>query len=368
MLNPHPHLRQLEPVHHGGISVGELSRSGLPADAILDFSTTTSPLGPSPAVRAALAQLEIGRYPDDQATKLRAALGELNGVSTEQVVVGNGSSELIWLLALAYLGPGDRVLIVGPTFGEYAHAARIVGAEPIEVRARSESDFVPPLEEILSTIRANRPQIVFLGNPNNPTGTLLSRAEIQTILAADGLALLVVDEAYRAFSPTAPALEDLLASGQLFLLRSLTKDYALAGLRLGYGLGAPALIEPLWRVRPPWSINRAAQDAGLAALADSEHLARSLQLVQQEREYLYAELTGLGLKVYPPGASFLLVQLERAAELGERLLRRGFALRDCQSFGLPDHLRVGVRTRPECQRLIAALTEELALEPATRDR
>jgi len=229
--------------------------------------------------------------------------------------------------------------------------------------------FRPDPAEVTDVIRQTRPRVVFLCNPNNPTGALLNHTAIAQLLASLGDGLLVVDEAYVAFADAAPDLTPLLADGRLLLVRSLTKDYGLAGLRLGYALGAPGVIEVLDRVRPPWNVNAMAETAGLAALADGAHLARAQREVAGAGAYLVAALTHLGLRVYPPTANFLLVDVQgwqRGDVVGSdgralraALLRHGICVRDCASFGLPDCVRIGVCTQSACARLVAATAEVL---------
>ncbi len=371
---PHAYLADLPACPHGSIGDAELSALSLGRDDVLDFSASTNPLGPSPRVREALGHLAtagaLGRYPDDGSRGLRDALAAQTGGTPSQVIVANGSVEILWLLALAYLAPGDRALVVGPTFGEYARVARIMGSAVMEWRARAMASFHPDPAEVANVIRRACPRVVFLCNPNNPTGALLDHAAVAQLLAPLGDGLLVVDEAYVAFVDAAPDLTPLLADGRLLLVRSLTKDYGLAGLRLGYALGAPGVIEALDRVRPPWNVNAMAEAAGLAALTDGAHLARAQREVADARTYLVGTLTHLGLRVYPPTANFLLVDVQgwqRGDVVGSdgrafraALLRRGVCVRDCASFGLPDCVRIGVRTQSACARLVAATAEVLA--------
>ncbi len=354
--SPRPELAAVPACPHGSIGGAELAAWGM--RSVLDFSVNCNPLGPPSAVAAALAAVDPARYPDDECGALRRALAPRLGVAEDCLVVGNGSVELIWLLAAAYLRPGDAALIVGPTFGEYARAVAIHGGRPLEHRASAEDGFRPRVGEIVARLRDLRPRLVFLCNPNNPTGVYLGRAEVGRLSAACTDGLLVVDEAYLAFVERADSLLDLLDEG-VVLLRSLTKDYALAGLRLGYALAAPAVSAALRQVRAPWSVNAAAQAAGLAALADEAHLARARQEVAAARAYLMAELTSLGLPVLPSAANFLLVRVGAASKLRGELLRRGCCVRDCTSFGLPEYIRIGLRRLPECRQLVAALREVL---------
>lgn len=360
-VSPRPHIPAIEPCYHGSISQAELRSLGLSRREVLDFSASTNPLGPSPAVAAAISALspdDIGRYPDDGTPELRAALADHLGLPANQISIGNGSAEIFWLLALAYLAPGDAVLVVGPTFGEYARAARVAGATVVEYRARPEDGFIPNPDELVALARAHGIRMVFLCNPNNPTGVLLDHGELQTMQSGIPDALLVIDEAYASLADDAPHLEVALANN-LVLVRSLTKDGGLAGLRVGYALAAEEIIAHLHRVRPPWNVNIVAQRAALAALADRAHLERSRAEVRRARGYLVSALAALGIEPVADSANFLLIDVGDGAALRATLLHRGVCVRDCASFGLPAYIRIGIRRQEECAVLIAALREEL---------
>lgn len=363
---PRPHLAALPACAHGSICEAELLAHGLARERLLDFSASINPLGPSPRVLEALQALtagEVARYPDDGSPALRAELAGRAEVGVEQIMVANGSIELLWLLALAYLAPGDSVLVIGPTFGEYARAAQVVGATVVEWRAEASAGFVLDLAALMAQIERQRPRLVFLCNPNNPTGVCLDRTAIAGLLETLDGALLVVDEAYAPFADGSPALTDLLSDGRLVLLRSLTKTYGLAGLRLGYVLGAPGVIEALDRVRPPWTVNAAALACGLAALRDPDHLRLALVEVGRSRAYLTEALTDLGLRVYPPTTNFVLVDVGDGRAFRDRLLPRGFCVRDGASFGLPRCVRIGVRAYQDCAQLLATVREVLGTMP-----
>ena len=362
-----PELAHVQQVAHGAVGTVELAARSLVSDDVIDFSASTNPLGPAPGVLAAVRNLDaaaIGRYPNPTARGLCDALARRLGVRADQVIAGNGASELIWLLALAYAWPApERVLIVGPTFGEYERASRLMGAEVEWLAARTEDGFAVEVEAITRRVREGRPRVVWLCNPNNPTGVYLRRANVETVLAACGEVgtLLVVDEAYLAFVERPDTLVDLVETGHLFLLRSMTKDYALAGVRLGYGVGSLEVVAQLRLAQAPWSVSAVAQAAGLAALEDDGFLERSRAEVWAARSVLVDGLQRLGYCVTPPAANFVLFDVgERwgtAAQLREALFARGCVVRDCASFGLPRHVRVGVRTKRECVRLLEALGE-----------
>lgn len=359
---PREHLVGITPCPHGSISPGEIARRGLGVDEIIDFSTNCNPLGTAPRVLAALRGVETWRYPDDEARALREGLARSLGLPPEWIAVGNGSVEILWHLAAAFLGPGDRALVVGPTFGEYARACRLAGAVVDELRAEERDGFRPDLGVVAEALRDRRPGLAFLCNPNNPTGQLLSAGQVARLLEVCRETLLVVDEAYLPFCDSPPDLRPFLSSGRLVLLRSMTKDHGLAGVRLGYAVATPEVVEWLRQVRPPWNVSALAQAAGLAALEAREHVERGRRVVAEAREFVAERLSALGLVVVPSAANFLLVRVGDGDGFRSALLAKGVCVRDCASFGLPAHVRIGLRTLPECRKLVEAVAEVLAGE------
>ena len=356
-IRPRPYLQQVPPCPHGSLSYRERMERGLTGEGVLDFSASCNPLGASPKVMEALRSVDLSRYPDDEALELRHALARTLEVDLSWVAVGNGSVDLIYQLASAYLEPTDRALVMGPAFGEYARACRVAGASVVEVRAAEETGFQPDPEAVKAALRAERPKLAFLCNPNNPTGRLLSAEPILEILGECEETLLVVDEAYLPFCDSWVDLREQLASGRLLLLRSMTKDHGLAGIRLGYALARADLLEPLGRVRPPWGVNALAQAAGLAALEDHAHVDAARRMIAEARTYLVEELSALGLGVVPSTANLLLVRVGDGAAFRTAMLTRGICVRDCASFGLPTYIRIGVRTMPDCRKLVDAAKE-----------
>jgi len=338
-----PELLRLAAVHHGSVAASELAALGLRPGDVLDFSVNTNPLGPAPSVLQAVRETDWSRYPGDDEAPLRRRLAKRNGVTPEQVVLGNGSAELMWLIALAALQAGDTAGVVGPTFGEYARAAQVVGATVLEV-AQPE--------------QAPATRVLFVCNPNNPTGEYRSQPEIERLLDAQPDRLLVLDEAYACFVAghwASPAL--VQAHANLVVLRSMTKDHALPGLRLGYLLAAPDVASAVERVRPPWSVNAGALRAGLAALepAATAHVDRARAVVAESRQLLTAGLVELGFTVRPSAANFILVEVGDGARFRRALLPHGVVVRDCASFGLPAHVRIACRPPTDCQRLLDAV-------------
>ena len=367
-----PRLTGHRPVH-GGVKPAELRALGLRPEEVLDFSASVSPLGPPAGLWDALHGVDLAAYPDPQCLAFREALSQHlsaqlpNGglIAPERILVGNGSTEIIHLLARAFLpasgGPGaaSSAFLLTPTYGEYSGACRLAGAAVSCLDGSQRPGFRWDLKEAARRITSERPSLVFLCNPNNPTGVFLSSSEVELLASATSHVggLLVVDEAYLSFADDPLGSLPLLGRYRIVLLRSMTKDYALTGLRLGYSLASEEVTERLASFQPDWSVNSLAQAAGMAALADTGYLPRARQAVAQAKEHLRAGLASLGFPVPPSSANFLLVRVGDGALWRERLGRRGFFVRDCASFGLADYIRVGIRSMPDCQRLVEAMAE-----------
>jgi len=219
--------------------------------------------------------------------------------------------------------------------------------------------FVPSLDEVELLAAMQRTCVVFVCNPNNPTGVLLDGAAVESLADLPGRPLVVLDEAFMSLAAAGWDSTPLLAHGNILVVRSMTKDHGVPGVRLGYALGTPDAIAAIRRVAPPWSVNAAAQAVGLAALEDEEHVARGRHLVGEVESYLRRELDTLGLTLRPSAANFWLVAVPDAAALRSALLDQGILVRDAGSFGLPGHVRLGARPLDDCARLVAALSRVL---------
>ena len=356
---------------HGSIRPAELRALGLRPDDVLDFSASISPIGPPPGVWDAMRNVDLATYPDPECLELREALSRRlsspgRDVPIDRIQVGNGSTEIFHLLARAFLAPGDGpppgAFLFTPTYGEYAGACRLAGGQVLSFDARPETGFRWDLEEAAARIEASRPALVILCNPNNPTGVYLGRPEVELLAGSSERAgsLFVVDEAYLSFVENAWDSLALLERDHLVLVRSMTKDYAQTGLRLGFALAAPRVVNILRAFQPDWSVNSLALSAGIAALADAGYLTRARQAVFQAKDYLVRELAALGFDVLPSEANFLLVEVGDAADWRAKLLTKGIVVRDCASFGLPQYIRVGIRRLPDCQKLAESMRDLLA--------
>ena len=331
---------------------------GIAPEAILDFSVCTNPFMPPPKINEInIGSAAIEQYPDSEATELQLSLSKKLGIPPDTILVGSGTTELIRLIALAYFRQGDTILIWEPTYGEYDVASRIVGANPVKQWMKAEDSFTPQIGEAADFIRQHHPRAVFICNPNNPTGKYLSQQEIETILDAMDDSLLVLDEAYLAFVEQSWASIDLSCRGNVVILRSMTKDYGLAGLRLGYAIANRVITTNLHRVRPPWNVNVIAQKVGAMVLEDTDYLEQTKEKIKEAKRYLIGEFSRLGFQLLPSDTNYFLMKVGDASTFRSALLKHGILVRDCKSFGLPEYIRVGTRTMPECQRLIATIHE-----------
>lgn len=348
---------------HGGDLRALAAAAGVPPDQLLDFSASINPLGLSPrvaeAIRAAL--FSVVQYPDPIASALREALAAYHGLSPDQVLPANGSTELIYLVARA-LAP-RRALILHPAFSEYEAALELVGAQLDHELLDEDHGFLPELPRLLPRLPGS--DLVILANPNSPAGSLIPKPDLVTLVAAAQAAgaITVVDEAFVDFVEEASLKKELVHFPRLLLLRSLTKCFALPGLRVGYALGSSHLLARLSGWMGPWSVNALAEAAGIAALSDREYQESSRLLVPRWRENLQSGLQKFGaLRVFPGVANYLLVRLPdpglTAPVLRARLLKERIAIRDCSAFrGLgPAFIRLAVR-RPDEQNVLLGAVE-----------
>ena len=322
----------------------------------MDFSSNINPLGTSPRVRRAAASADLSSYPDRHSLVLRESLAARLGVDIEMVAVGNGSTELIHLLARALHRPGMKSLVFAPTFGEYETAVALAGGQTATLRASNASRFRWSISQAVETIERTRPGLVFLCNPNNPTGVYLPPTAVRKVQDAVGpTGMLVLDDAYVSLADRPWNTVPLLHGGHLAILRSMTKDHALAGVRIGYLVAEPDLIREVRRIQPAWSVNAVAQAVGLAALEDDTHVEEARKVVARSKAQLYSGLAALGIPVEESATNFLMARVGKASRVRTSLLRRHIAVRDCASFGLPDYIRIAIRQPQECALLLTAL-------------
>lgn len=331
------------PVVHGGAPAGWL-----------DFSANLNPCGVPEAVARAVAKADYDIYGALDPRPAEEHLARDAGVDASQLLLTAGAGEGLRLLAEALLTPGDTALIVGPTYGEYARLVALRSGAATEIRAE-QPDFRPPIDRLLGALAADRPRLVFLCDPNNPTGARPSDSELSAIVGAlHPRTVLAVDQSFAMFAASGSPPSGLIAGGQVALVRSLTKSLAAPGLRIGYVLAAPELIEAMRHRREPWPLGA---HAIAAAAAASWRLSEScLRRIHEWRARLATGLAALGLHPLTGEANFLLVEAGAGAgALIAGLAAERIALRPCVSFGLPNHIRVAVRPPDEQDRLLAAL-------------
>jgi histidinol-phosphate aminotransferase len=327
---------------------------------LVRLASNENPLGPSPRVVEAVRReaSSIHLYPDGGSTAVRDALARSLGISPAQIVVGNGADELITLIALAAFDPGDEIVMPHPSFEPYATGASIAGARMVQSPL---AGYDTDLDDMRRRVTA-RTKAVFLCSPHNPAATIIRRGPLLAFLDALGAdsPLVVLDEAYRDFvdDPDYPDGVALLARyPRLLVLRTFSKIAGLAGLRVGYAVGALETIDRLNRVRAPYNVNRLGQVAAAAALEDPQHAARTRALVLEERRFLLAGLAERGIASSPSQANFLLVRVRDAGRARERLLRAGILVRDGAAVGFPGHLRISIGTREVNERVLKLLEE-----------
>jgi histidinol-phosphate aminotransferase len=348
---------------HGSIDYAEVEMLGIAPQDILDFSANLNPFGPPPEVIQALHGVNydlkeaISRYPDSQAHHLRHSLAERLRISSDNILIGSGSTELIRLAVLAYFAKGDKVLTIEPTYGEYELVCRIAGASVVKQQLSARNAFLPDIEELVKLIKQHRPKGIFICNPNNPTGRYLSQTDFERIRDAGKDSLFILDEAYVSFVDNPWSSLDMVEESNLLVLRTMTKDYALAGLRLGYGAAKQEIIASLHRICPPWNVNALAQKAGITALTNEGYLDWCQAKLREAKNYLLAKLSSLGLPPLPSEANFFLVKVGDASGFRRKLLDRRILVRDCASFGLHQYIRIAPRTLSECRILVDAIKE-----------
>ena len=355
-------VRSLEP-YPPGLPIEEVERK-LGIHGSIKLASNENPLGPSPRAVEAIARSlpALHRYPDGSTFYLRQRLAERHGVAPEEILVGNGSNEIIELVVRALMQPGDEAVMADQAFLIYGIVVQAVGGRAIKVPLR---EFRHDLDAMAAAVTA-RTRVVFVANPNNPTGTIVHRDAWRRLLAAvRGRELLVVaDEAYAEYvrDPAYPDTVHERSDGTVpvITLRTFSKLFGLAGLRVGYGVASPLVVDLLARVRQPFNVNGLAQVGALAALDDTEHVERTLAVNREGMAYLEEALAALGLAFVPSQANFILVRVGRGLAVYDALLRRGVITRPMDAYGFPEHLRVTVGLAEENRRFITTLEAVLA--------
>jgi threonine-phosphate decarboxylase len=344
-----------KPVFHGGLYSMSNQRND-----ILDFSSNVNPLGPSPEVLKTIRnQLEtIQIYPDSESLELRKNLQKYTKIPSSQIVVGNGATEIIYNFCKAFLSKKTPVLIPIPTFGEYEAAAKMADAK---VEFYKTMDLKKNLDNFISKIPNNG--CIFICNPNNPVGYLISKHYLKKIIIAANKknTLVFLDECFIELVPNynESIISFVKKYSNLFVLRSLTKSFGLAGIRIGYALGEKKQISILNKIKIPWNVSGISQHAASTALLVPNYLDKSKKIIEKESNYLKNKISKLeGFECYDSVANFILIKSKlKSKHLQKKLLKKKILIRDCTSFhGLDEnHIRIAVKTRKENQKLVQAM-------------
>jgi len=329
---------------------------------VIKLASNENSFGPSPKAISAIKRSlkDLNRYPDANAFYLKKKLAKSLGVKTENIVVSNGSDEIIVLCCRAFLEPGDEVIISDPTFPIYKIASQAQGAK---------IKFIP-LKDMRYDLAAKKKaitkktKIIFIANPDNPSGTFVTRKEIEKFL--DGIrddVLIFFDEAYKEFGEYSqgevfPDTLKHLKRKNIIITRSFSKAYGLAGLRIGYGISSPQVISYLDRIREPFNVNSLAQAAAVAALDDTKFLRKTLKMVEKGKRFIYKELDRMGLKYVKSATNFMLIDLKTdGKEVFRKLLKKGIIVRDMEVWGFKTFIRLTIGTPGENKKFIKALEE-----------
>jgi len=357
-----PSLKSL-PVYQPGRPIEEVARElGLASSEIIKVASNENPLGPSPkavkAMQLAVAQSHL--YPDGNAFYLKNKLASKLGVEPPNLILGNGSNEIIEFVSHALLGPGDEIVVSQYCFAIYPLVAMMMGAK---VNAVPAVDYGHDLPAMLDAITPGT-RIIWVANPNNPTGTLAKPDDVRNLVeSVPDDVLLVMDEAYYEFLEDPVDLLPLIRSGEkpnLLLMRTFSKIYGLAGLRIGYGIGHPELVAALEKVRQPFNTNAIAQAGAMAALEDEAHLSQTWQVNANGLRFFESFCRDNGYEFVPSYANFILVNVGDGLAVFESLQRQGVIARPMGGYGLPEWIRLSIGTETENRRAAEALKESLS--------
>jgi histidinol-phosphate aminotransferase len=346
------------PVYLPGRPIEEVARElGLDPSGVIKLASNENPLGPSPAALAAMQRIlpHLHLYPDGSAFQLKRRLAAGLGLTPEHLILGNGSNEIIEFVGHALMRPGSEIVVSQYCFAIYPIIAKMMGAGVITVPARDLGHDLPAMRRAVTPATT----VVFVANPNNPTGTLAPAAEVLDLIhSLPPEVLLVLDEAYVEFLDEPADVLSIVRSGSrpnLLLMRTFSKIHGLAGLRLGYGIAVPELVAALERVRQPFNINSLAQAAAVAALDDREHVERTRANNRAGLDWLGAGLRAAGFEVVPSAANFLLVRVGDGQRVFVELQKRGVITRPMGGYQLPEYIRITVGTMAENERCLSAL-------------
>ncbi len=355
------YIRAIAP-YQPGKPIPELAREmGLDEAGIIKLASNENPLGVSPLAQRAIERTlaELARYPDGNGFDLKQALAKHYGVAPERIVLGNGSNDVLELAARAFLTPGLEAIYSRHAFAVYPLVVQAIGARGVEVPARDFGHDLPAMRRAIT----QKTRMVFIANPNNPTGTLVPAAELEAFISAlPGEVVVVLDEAYNEYLPEQARYDSIVWLGRfpnLIVTRTFSKVYGLAGLRVGYAFAHAGVADLMNRVRQPFNVNSLALAAAAAALEDGEFVRRSREINRAGMEQITGVLRRLGIEFIPSFGNFVSFRAGDAAAAFRKLLKMGVIVRPIASYGMPEHLRVTIGLETENARFLAALEQAL---------
>ena len=356
MIQPPEYIRAIQP-YVPGKPIEELERElGIPNSVKL--ASNENPLGPSPEALKAIGNsfADLNRYPDGAGYYLKKALSETLSVGEEELILGNGSNELLDIAARTFMKAGDEAVMASPSFVVYAMAVQSVGGMSVQVPLKNYTHDLAAMAEAVTP----KTKIIFIANPNNPTGTFTRNDELDRLMEkVTDEVLVVIDEAYYEYVSApdyADSMKHFRNGKNILILRTFSKIYGLAGLRIGYGIARKDLLIDMNRLREPFNTNSLAQKAALAALGDREHVANSRRVNEEGKQYLYQELASLGISAVPTEANFIYIPIEDSMAVYHSLLKKGVIIRPMG----PKKLRVTIGLPEENKRFVAELEKVLS--------
>lgn len=344
--------------NHGGLDYKALNEAGVNPDRVIDFSVSINPEPLPQTVFEAFRTAPIERYPDSSSHKLKEELSKIYHIPQKELMVVNGTSQAVFLLAGAFLKEESKWLLAGPTYSEYGDACRLYSSREIRIDSCEEDNFYPPVDKLCNALETEKPALFWLCSPNNPTGAILKEDDFHKLRekAIESGTLFILDEAYRCFIPAGEQYNTVVPG--VVNLRSMTKDFSIPGLRLGYIRAENSVISQLLPRQPEWSVSSPAQEAGLAALKELDYFKKTWdKVIGMTREFRTA-VEEAGYETFPTGSNFFLVKTQGLDKIKKALWEELILIRDCSSFGLKDIMRLGTGSKKDNERLIKILKKE----------
>lgn len=357
MLQPKINISDIPEIVHGGKKYEDFCIEKSEGKSFIDFSVNSNPFGPPPGLKKILRQINLTDYPDSYSVELRNILANKYHMDINNFIIGNGSTEIIRIITTTYFDNSRKVIIFKPTYNDYEIANRLTGTSIAYFNSYYEENYMFDIDKLINFLKREKPDGIFICNPNNPTGQYFTKRDIQNILSINPNMLVILDEAYITFSENTWSSLELLNYENLIILRSFTKDFAIAGLRLGYAISNIQIITSLYKVKPPWNVSSIAQITGEFCLRHEEYIIRCAKILKETKSFLLKNIKSLGFSIIPSQSNFFLVEVGNAQYYFLKLKQMGILVRDCTSFGLPEFIRISARGLNDCKILINALKE-----------